>query len=113
MYYVYMLRCEDESLYIGITTDVKRRFSEHFSGESLSAKYTRSRKAKSVEAVWSCETRSLASKLEYRLKKLKHKQKGELAKSPSLLDNILGDTIDSTLFSYQPSLLISCDDTSV
>lgn len=40
MYYVYMLRCGDGSLYTGITTDVSRRLAQHRSGKG--AKYTRS-----------------------------------------------------------------------
>ena len=53
MYYTYMLRCADNSLYTGITTDVARRFAEH-SGQipGKCAKYTGSRKAVSIEAVW-------------------------------------------------------------
>lgn len=31
MYYVYMLRCKDNSIYTGITTDINRRMEEHFS----------------------------------------------------------------------------------
>lgn len=31
MYYTYMLRCEDDSIYTGMTTDIKRRMEEHFS----------------------------------------------------------------------------------
>ncbi|MBQ8918081.1 MAG: GIY-YIG nuclease family protein, partial [Oscillospiraceae bacterium] len=48
MYYVYMLRCGDGSLYTGIATDVDRRVKEHNSGRG--AKYTRSRLP--VEAVY-------------------------------------------------------------
>ncbi len=40
MYYVYMLRCGDGSLYTGITTDVVRRLRQHQTG--VGAKYTRS-----------------------------------------------------------------------
>lgn len=39
-WYVYMLRCGDDSLYTGSTTDVQRRFQEHRSGTG--ARYTRS-----------------------------------------------------------------------
>jgi len=106
MYYIYILKCEDESLYSGITTDVKRRFSEHFSGKSLSAKYTRSRKAQSIEAVWSCESRSNASKLEWRLKKLNHKQKKELIESPLKLENLMDDEFETQNYTYESSLLI-------
>ena len=30
MYYIYMLRCEDNSIYTGITKELKRRMKEHF-----------------------------------------------------------------------------------
>ena len=29
MYYTYMIRCEDNSIYTGMTSDIKRRFEEH------------------------------------------------------------------------------------
>ena len=106
MYYVYILRCEDNSLYCGITTDVARRFSEHSSGDSLSAKYTRSRKAKSIEAVWSCIDRSSASKLEYRLKRLNHKQKKELIESPLIFEQLFLEKLETNLFTYEPHMLI-------
>lgn len=42
MYYVYILQSKkDNSLYIGYTTDLKRRFSEHNNGLSLATKYRR------------------------------------------------------------------------
>ena len=40
-YFVYILRCGDDTLYTGITTDLKRRVEEHNSGKG--AKYTRGR----------------------------------------------------------------------
>jgi len=43
MYYFYMLRCRDNSLYSGQTNNLKRRIAEHQSGLSRSAKYTRGR----------------------------------------------------------------------
>ena len=33
MFYTYILRCEDNSLYTGITTNVERRFVEHLFDE--------------------------------------------------------------------------------
>ena len=42
MYYIYMLRCKDDSIYTGITTDLDRRMKEHFGAGEKSAKYTRS-----------------------------------------------------------------------
>ena len=40
MWYVYMLRCADGSLYTGAAADVEKRFAIHKSGHG--AKYTRS-----------------------------------------------------------------------
>ncbi|MAF59327.1 MAG: GIY-YIG nuclease family protein [Candidatus Pacebacteria bacterium] len=40
MYYVYLLKSKkDESLYIGYTNDLKRRFEEHNNGENKSTKF--------------------------------------------------------------------------
>ena len=41
MYYLYIIECQDKTLYTGITTDVKRRFKEHKDGKG--GHYTRSR----------------------------------------------------------------------
>lgn len=74
MYFVYIIRCRSGRLYTGITTDMERRFKEH-SGSGKGAKFTRSDPPEAVEAVWSCENRSIASRLEYRIKHLKRSQK--------------------------------------
>lgn len=74
-----MLRCSDLSVYTGITTDVKRRFSEHESAGRKGARYTRVHKPVSLIALWRCEGRSAALKLEYRIKTLKKEQKERLA----------------------------------
>ena len=76
MYYIYMLRCKDNSIYTGITTDIARRMKEHFNKEKRCAKYTLTHSAKKLEALWVAENKSLASKLEFNIKKLK-KQEGE------------------------------------
>ena len=74
-YQVYIMRCEDGSLYTGITTDVERRFEEHLSRGPLAAKYTRTHPVVAVEAVWEVADRSEASALEYRIKKMTRAQK--------------------------------------
>ena len=84
MYYTYMLRCENNSIYTGITTDVKRRMEEHFSKDSKCAKYTKSHKPKKLECVWESENKILASKLEYRIKALTKPQKEDLIKNNNL-----------------------------
>ena len=68
MYYVYIVKCADDTLYTGIATQLDRRIDEHNSSEK-GAKYTRVRRP--VELVYSEEypDRSAASKREYEIKK--------------------------------------------
>ena len=91
-YYIYMLRCSDNSLYTGITTDPARRMQEHFSASAQCAKYTRSHPPQKLEALWSCDGRAAASRLEYRIKTLTKKQKEILAADGDLL--IFADKLD-------------------
>lgn len=84
MYYIYMLRCKDNSIYTGITTDVERRMKEHFEQNEKCAKYTRRHEAKKLEAVWQTENRALASKLEYAIKQLTKLKKEEIIKTNRL-----------------------------
>src|ERR1700722_5586778 len=73
MYYVYILRCRDKSLYNGITTDVARRFKEHRSGTG--GHYTRSRGVDKVMYIESATTRSAALKREAEIKKWPRQKK--------------------------------------
>jgi Predicted endonuclease containing a URI domain len=61
MYYVYILRCSDNSLYCGQTSDLERRIKEHESDSPRSAKYLRSRRP--VKLVYSEKYRNLSSAL--------------------------------------------------
>ena len=94
MFYTYMLRCEDNSIYTGITTNVERRMSEHFSKNEKCAKYTKRHPAKKLECVWQSETRKDASKLEYHIKTLKKEAKEKLINKDAELNDLLGDKID-------------------
>lgn len=76
MYYVYILRCEDNSLYTGITKDVHKRFKQHALG--VGARYTKSHKVKSIELVICTVSKSEALKLEYKIKKLTKSNKEKL-----------------------------------
>ena len=98
MYYTYMLRCEDNTIYTGIATDLERRMEEHFTRSKKCAKYTLTHHAKELEAAWKSETRVLASKLEFHIKRLSRNQKEELIKNNSLISKFLVDKIDSTLY---------------
>jgi len=74
MYYLYILKCADGTLYTGITVDLERRVREH-NGSELGAKYTRARRP--VELVYSegFDDRSAATKAEMRVKNLSREEK--------------------------------------
>ena len=76
MWYLYILRCADGSLYTGITTDVQRRLEEHRSGKG--AKYTRGRAPLELVYTEECGTHSLALKRELAIKAMKTTQKNDL-----------------------------------
>ena len=94
MYYTYMLRCIDSSIYTGITNNIEKRMKEHFDKAKQGAKYTKSHDASKLEAVWKSENKQLASKLEYHIKKLKKDKKEELILNNNL-DILLSDKINS------------------
>lgn len=74
---VYLLRCNDDSLYAGITTDIQRRLQEH-NNSKLGAKYTRARRPVVLVYSESTSDRSRASKREYQLRKLSKTKKEQL-----------------------------------
>jgi putative endonuclease len=76
MWFVYIVECNDATLYTGITNDLNKRIDKH--NKNLGAKYTRGRGP--VVLKWSCgvENRSEASKLEYQIKQLTRKAKLDL-----------------------------------
>ena len=77
MYFVYLLRCADGTLYCGYTTDLKRRLNAHNSGCS-GAKYTRGRRP--VELVYfdSFDTKGEALSREFSIKQLTREEKEKL-----------------------------------
>lgn len=98
MYYTYMLRCADNSIYTGITTDLKRRMDEHFNKLDSAAKYTHSHTAIKLEIAWESENKSLASKLEYQIKHLSKLNKEALISTKNL-ELYLGDKVDVSYYS--------------
>lgn len=73
-YYIYIVRCNDNTLYTGITTDVERRLLEHNESDK-GAKYTRVRRPVTLVYTEALENRSLACKREYAIKQLKREEK--------------------------------------
>ncbi len=77
MYYLYILKCADSSLYTGITVDLERRIREHNSS-MLGAKYTASRRPVRIVYSKKYRNRSAASKAEARIKALSREEKLKL-----------------------------------
>ena len=77
VWFVYLLRCGDGSLYCGITDDVLRRLEAHAAGKG--AKYTRGRGPLELVYTEACESHSDALKREAAIKKLKRQEKLALA----------------------------------
>jgi len=75
-HYVYVLRCADDTLYTGYTTDPERRAAEHDAGDG--AKYTRSRIPVELVHVESCASRSAALSREHEIKALSKDEKERL-----------------------------------
>ncbi len=73
-WFVYILRCADNSLYIGITTDIERRLIEH-NRLKIGAKYTRGRRPVTLVYSEQKDNHSLALKREHELKQLPKTQK--------------------------------------
>jgi putative endonuclease len=57
MAWTYILRCADDSFYVGSTVDLARRLAEHDAG--LGAAYTRPRRRRPVQLAWACEVASI------------------------------------------------------
>jgi putative endonuclease len=75
----YLVRCSDNSLYCGISKDLKSRILDHNSGKG--AKYTRSRRPVKLVGVSSKLTKSDALRLGYKIKQLPaHRKIAELAR---------------------------------
>lgn len=75
-HHVYVLRCADDTLYTGYTTDVERRVEEHEDGEG--ARYTRGRTPVELVHVETYETRSAACSREAEIKAMRREGKLEL-----------------------------------
>ena len=77
-WHVYIIRCADNSLYTGITTDLERRLREHRGGKG--AKYAKGRTP--LRLVWraGAKDRACAARLEHAIKRLGKPGKERLIK---------------------------------
>ena len=79
MYYLYILKCADNSLYTGITNNLEKRIKNHNKG--IASRYTRARLPVEFVFIKSIENKNDALKEEIKTKKLARKQKIELINS--------------------------------
>ena len=90
MYYTYMVRCADNSIYTGMTNNLEKRINEHINKSKNGAKYTKSHNSIKLETAWKSKEKSLACKLEYQIKQLSKQQKEELIKGRKLSSYLKG-----------------------
>lgn len=99
-WWVYVVQCNDDSLYTGITTSVKRRVGQHNTG-ACGAKYTRSRRP--VRLVWHFRVRyqNVALKVEAWIKSLPRESKEQLIQGDVTLTQQLYDCVRNAKRRFQ------------
>ena len=90
MYFVYLLRCADKSLYTGITNNIERRLAAHRAGTA--SRYTRSRGALSFEYIEKKNTKGSALKREAAIKRLPREKKLQLIQESRRITKV-GDSL--------------------
>jgi len=78
MWFVYIIECQDKSLYTGITNNLEKRFKDHLAGKG--GNYTRSHKPKKLIYKEVVSSRSAALKREYQIKRWPREKKLHLIK---------------------------------
>ena len=77
-WFIYILRCADNSLYTGITLDVDKRLDQHNGVDKNGAKYTKARRPVQLAYQEKSHSRSEACKREYAIKSLSKSEKESL-----------------------------------
>ncbi|MGM0508272.1 MAG: GIY-YIG nuclease family protein [Fusobacteriota bacterium] len=88
--WVYMLKCADDSIYVGMSNDVHRRFKEH-QNKTARCKYTRRKDKQPLKLVayWKVfGKRGNALKVEIFIKQGRRKRKDKLLKDPTILEKL-------------------------
>ena len=78
-HYAYMLRCKDNSIYSGYTTDLEKRLATHNSG--MGAKYTRARLPVKLVYFEEFKDKKEAMKREWQFKQYTHEEKEAIISS--------------------------------
>ena len=81
MWFFYIARCNDNTLYTGITTDTTRRIREHNGEIASGAKYTLGKRPIVLVYSEKADSRATALKREWAIKQLSRSQKEDLIRS--------------------------------
>lgn len=92
--FVYMLLCRDGSIYTGVAADLMRRMRDHFERTASVAAYTRAKGASYLLGAWECQSRSVALRAEYAIKRLSRKEKEALLAEPTRLGGACFPTLE-------------------
>jgi putative endonuclease len=79
-WYIYIVRCADNTLYTGVTTDIERRVREHNGEIQRGASYTKFRRPVTLVRAETADNRSTAMKRERAIKKLSKQEKEDLTR---------------------------------
>lgn len=93
-YSLYLVECRDGSLYTGISVDVARRITEHERGVK-GAKYLRGKGPLKLVYQREIGDRSLASRVELRIKRLPRGEKADTARLSDKVENLLLELRDA------------------
>ena len=81
MYYTYMIRCADNSIYTGMTNNLEKRIEEHITKDKRGAKYTKSRRPVELVYYETFSQKEDAMRREYAIKQLNRAGKRKLVEN--------------------------------
>jgi len=88
-WYLYLIRCRDDTLYTGISTDVDRRFAQHRGKGNAGSKYLKGRGPLSLAFQKNLGTKSLALKVERAVKRMPKARKEQLITLGGYADRVV------------------------
>lgn len=77
-WWVYLLRCADDTFYVGVARNLAQRLREHNGELRGGARYTRGRRPVTIYAARTCADRRAATQFEWRTKRLSRARKAAL-----------------------------------
>lgn len=95
MCYTYIIRCKNNTLYTGYTTDITRRMEEHKKG--INSKYTKAKGFDKLEVFFESSSKSQAMKLEYYIKKQSKSKKIWIINNPQIFIDEVKDKFDISI----------------